>query len=810
MESLQEQFGRGLGQQKEATSRRYSDQDIKTRNARASLVPSAQKHKSTASYPIYSPSSLTQNLGFSSTPPFLPWGVITDMEPPRLSGRPGSAGTNSTRSSFESRHKSPLSVSSSIDYDSSRTSQESYYSDDILPGKSPVNIWMGGKRNYTEPIVPTFARYGAGGEGRQQTLLTPQRLSRGPSSPTSQTFGVKYTPRVPGEGFKKLPEEILLVVLAELKKLHLHPASLSCSTCWMRDLTSLSLSCKKWWGATRVTLYEDVQLIGNDSILHTKKKFKLRYGTRIKLLRRTLRARPDLAEYVKILKVPAIPDAAKSKDQDDYLDLVASVIMACPNLERLPGFYPTYNHEFSRFVHALSTRRKLLERIWTISGSPSQRQHRYKPSDDSDYLTPIFAPSSLLPEQSIDFLTYHSAWPNLQTLVLHCNHDGTVDSPLFTDIFKQLPSLENLHISSFPTPSFNDTTLLSLPPLKSLRLENLPGITQYGLSNFASPARTDNLKSLSLISLSLLSLPVLTRLFSHLKSLTHFTISQGASPSLPVGVDIFLHPYLASSTLQYLHWEFTTPDDDKATEILSKSISFAGFPALKSIRAPTDFEGSLQKLCKPRDRIELPADRYRNIGLSGFQNGMPVSQSVSSVSNASPTRSTFSASHGHSGSMSSNLVKSPTRSAFSLNLDKTSNHSDENNGPEKGMSLATARRMAQHRIDTAANQPRFHIIVWDEEGQFLERFAVGGYIGDVGSKIRYSLRPDVDGMDEAVCGIEGAGGLLDGGEETNPRDGCTGSWNLDAGERSKGKGKDRWWHTERGRWREMPLEKLFS
>jgi hypothetical protein len=505
-----------------------------------------------------------------------------------------------------------------------------------------------------------------------------------------------------------------------------------------------------------------------------------------------------------------MPDAAKSKDKDDYLELIASLIMACPNLERLPGFYPSYNHEFSRFVHALSTRRKLLERVWIISGSSFQRQHRYNFSDDSDYLTPVLAPSFLLPEQCIDFLTYHSTWPHLQTLVLHCNQDGMVDAPLFTDIFKQLPSLDNLYVSSFPAPSFNDTTLLSLPALKSLRLENLPGITQHGLSNFASPARTDNLKSLSLMSLPLLSLPVLTRLFSHLKSLTHFTISQGPSPTLPDGVDIFLHPYLASSTLQYLHWEFTNPDDDKATEILSKSISFSGFPALKTVRAPTDFEGSLQKLCKPRDRIELPGDRYRNFGSSGFQNGTSFSQSVPSTSNASPTRSTFSASHGHSGSMNSNLVKSPTRSAFSLNLDKNSNHSDESNAREKGISLATARRMAQHRIDAAANQPRFHIIVWDEAGQFLERFAVGGYIGDVSSRIHYSLKPDVDGMDEAVCGVEGAGGLLDGGEETNVRDGCTGSWNLDAGERSKGKGKDRWWHTERGRWREMPLDKLFS
>jgi hypothetical protein len=125
----------------------------------------------------------------------------------------------------------------------------------------------------------------------------------------------------------------------------------------------------------------------------------------------------------------------------------------------------------------------------------------------------------------------------------------------------------------------------------------------------------------------------------------------------------------------------------------------------------------------------------------------------------------------------------------------------------------TARRMAQNRIDAASTQPKFHIIIWDECGQFVERFAVGGFIGSIQSKIFYSLKPDIDGMDEAVVTVEGVGGLLDGGEETNVRDGCTGSWNLNLAGQGKsgraGSGKERWWHTERGRWRELPLGKFF-
>lgn len=808
------------GLQQQAKLRRYSEQDIKTRYARASIVPVSQRHKSTASFPIYSPSSVRS--GFSKSPPFLPYGTAQSMDTPRLYPRPHSSSGSSitSRASFESRfgprQKSPLSIASSVDYESSRTSLDSTYSEanaknGLLNSRSPVvpTPFPPGKRMVTEPIVPTYARYGNGLDGKPRTLITPPRLG---NTNTSSTYGMRYTPRALGEGFKKLPEEILLVILAELRKVHLDTGSRSCSTCWMRDVMNLGLSCKKWWGAARSALYEDIQLVGCDSILHTKKKLKMKYGTRLTLLRRTLRGRPDLAEYVKSLKVPAMPDAAKSKkEQDEYLELVASLVMACPNLERLAGLYPTYNHEFSRFDHALSTRRKLTEKVWIINPSPFQRQHRYQLSEDAEHLTPVLSPAQLLPEQCMTFLTNHTNWTHLQTLFLHCNPGGTIDSALFVNIFHSLPSLENLYVSGFSASSFNDATLLSLPSLKSLRLDNLPGVSASGLSNYASPARTDSLTSLSLISIPLLSLPVLVRLFSHMKSLTHFTISQAPSPSLPIGTDIFLHPYLASPTLQYLHWEFTNADDDKATQILAKSIVFSGFPSLKAIRAPTDHDGALQRLCRPRERIELPGDRYRNVGMPGQRmSGHPGLPQTQSLPNLSSAKSTFSG-HGHSSSISSKLVKSPTRSTFSLNIDHLSSYSDDSGSRGIGMNLITARKIAQQRIDAAMTQPKFHIIIWDENGDFVERFELGGFIGSIQSRINYTLKPDVEGMDESIIGIEGPGGLLDAGDEVSPRDGCTGSWNLESGSRVKSasKGKERWWHTERGRWKDIPLQTFF-
>ncbi|KAK6586060.1 hypothetical protein PZA11_001117 [Diplocarpon coronariae] len=732
------------------------------------------------------------------------------MEASQLHARPPSAAVSSitSRPSFQSRHKNPLSVISSRDYASSRRSQKSMYlgpntSTGIRHGFLAIRPAMSPSATPGKWIppqsMPDSARNGAGGHGRKQKNipLPPRRtgLLRADMMAAGQAFTVR------GEGFKKLPEEILLAVLAELKRLHLGSGSLSCSTCWMRDLNNLALSCKKWWRAARSVLYEDIQLIGCDSIIHTK-KFKLKFGTRLRLLRRTLRTRPELASYVKSLKVPATPDVAKSKkEQDEYLELVASLIMTCPNLERLPGFHPVYNHEFTKFIHALSTRRRLTEKVWVISASPFQRQHRYNISTDSEFLTPILAPSPLLPEQCDDFLIYHANWAHLKSLFLHCNAGGTIDSPLFTAIFHSLPTLENLLVSSFPAISFNDETLLLLPSLKSLRLDNLPGVTADGLSNYGAPARTDSLTSLSLISLPILSLAVLARLFSRLKTLTHFTLSQGPSPSLPIDTKIYLHPYLASTSLQYLHWEFTKPDDYQATDILSKSLACGGFPSLRTLRAPTDHDGTLQRLCKPCERIELPADRYHNMKPTRSS----YSQSAPNPSPThSPTQSLFS-SRSSSNSHSSAHLKSPTQSAFSLNM-STPAFSHCSSDREIGMSLAMSRRMAQHRIDTAAQTPKLQVSVWAADGQFAERFAVG-YCGSVKSRVLYSLKPDVEGSDEAVVAVQV---WLERGE--NGRDGCTGSWNSEAGEgkgKRKRRGKDAWWHTERARWNGVGLERFF-
>lgn len=142
------------------------------------------------------------------------------------------------------------------------------------------------------------------------------------------------------------------------------------------------------------------------------------------------------------------------------------------------------------------------------------------------------------------------------------------------------------------------------------------------------------------------------------------------------------------------------------------------------------------------------------------------------------------------------------------------------NLPEQlSTSLSTARRLAQQRIDAARTQPKFQIVAWDEGGKIAERFDVGNFLGAVNSNIHYNLSPNVEGSDEAIVTVKGQYGLFDVGEEISPKDGCTGSWMLDVAMAREGSGKNAtnasaakreyWGHTERGRWRELPLDTFF-
>ena len=601
----------------------------------------------------------------------------------------------------------------------------------------------------------------------------------------------------PGELFAALPGEVLELILDELRTAHLAPGSPSCATCWMRDACAMALSARKMLKYARAALYGDIQLVGADSA-HQRKKYKPLATTRLALLRKTLRTSPLLAAMVRSLKVPALPPGL---ERDAYHDAVASLVMVCPNLERLVGFHPGYDHSFSRLFHSLSTRRRLKETSWIVEPSRFQRQHRIHAVVGSQrhHITP----GDLQPEQSASFADLHSNWQYLATLTVHCRPGATLSpGTLLVESVLYLPALQSLHLSSLPHTAFDDAALLSLPALKKLTLSHMTGITSAGLSAFATRgASCRSLESLTLAHVNIDSLPALARAFSNLRRLASFALVQSYPPVLPLDDPIVLFPYLASSSLRRLHWDVPTHPTaaNAADHVLARSMAAGGFPALLRLRAPADPEGLFQSLCRPQEKADLPGDRYRG-GVARH--------------------------YGHLSrpSTSSSGPQSPTQRAFALQ--NGPGPGTDEGGPRQHSDLHLARLAAQARLEAARAQPRFFVNVIDEDGVLVEKYGLAGFMGSVGSRTAYYLLPDPGAADEKG-GLADVEDLLgDGGEDLLPtgaagkegkerktgskgdaepvraREGCTGRWNASGLDK---KDKERWFHTERGRWHGVTL-----
>ncbi|KAI9871791.1 MAG: hypothetical protein M1830_002451, partial [Pleopsidium flavum] len=473
--------------------------------------------------------------------------------------------------------------------------------------------------------------------------------------------------------------------------------------------------------------YDTIHIVGNDSPAHVK-KFKMKSGARLRLLRRTLRGRRVLAQYVHELKVPDIESEAGDKSKET-IDLVASIVMACPNLERLVGFHTSYDHNFDRLTYALSTRKKLKEHVWIIGENEeiTIRSHKQLP------------PGLMDSRQADAFLHFHEMWTSLNTLFLHSQNMGILEHDVFLGVFSRLPSLQHLYISNFDIDDFNDTTLQALPALQSLRLQDLHGITDQGLSRLASAPASQTLRRLSLINLEVMSMLVVSKLLAHLTELERFTLIQENSPELPSDA-LVIQPIVASSSVSFVHWDILMPgsgNDDFANSVLAR-----GFPALRSIRSPSDHQGALQAVCRPRAQIVLASDKY-------------------------------------SFAQRTALAKDPNKYL---------------------RTLFAARKKAQERLEEARKTSQFKVVV-DEDGLIQQVYDFNGFIGKIGSKVTYTLKPDVPNSDKAVIDI---GDLLDAGKESNVKDGCTGLWNA-----SHPTGKKWWSHTERYRWKIIELQRFF-
>ena len=618
-------------------------------------------------------------------------------------------------------------------------------------------------------------RYYTGSDGTQHHWQRPAPIKSraAPGSPPKTDKPLILRKKAaPGVLFAALPGEVLELILDELKKLHYDDFARakndacigehsSCATCWMRDACAMAMTARKMLKYARVALYEAIEIVGADAVHeqhhhhfyhHKKPSIAPAAGSaRLTLLRRTLRDSPTIAAIVRSLKVPSLalyqavpgiaPVGASGTIPDDYETLVASVVMSCPNLERVVGFHPTYDHTIhSRYVQALSTRARLKEMTWVVEPILTDEQHdemrkqaaRHRDdqllknknnkhkhvkgrrshtrsisaimrphSPPSPPASPplenaaLFAapPSScteLDPRQSARFINHHVNWHHLTTLTVHCKPGATLapNAGLLTEAVALLPRLQNLYLSHLPQGAFDDTALLSLPAsLRKLSLVHIQGVTSDGLSTFATRPNSKHLTSLSLVHTYQLGgpggLPALARTLSKLADLTSFTLVQSRPPTLAPGETVWLFPYLASASLTHLHWDVpsTTSTPNCADVILARSIAADGFPCLRTLRTPADPEGRFQALCRPQEQVDLPGDRNKSFvtGSHYYPGGTGASTSHT-VSTPPPLAHARAHHHSESSSTSSASIFSASLAHCRTNSSSLSSYHENGTG----------------------------------------------------------------------------------------------------------------------------------
>ncbi|RCI15530.1 hypothetical protein L249_3515, partial [Ophiocordyceps polyrhachis-furcata BCC 54312] len=558
-------------------------------------------------------------------------------------------------------------------------------------------------------------------------LAAPAVVERGDiPRPTYTTPKTKGRAK-PGVAVGSLPDEVFEVVTDMLKELHLGPRSESCATCWMRDLCSLCLCNRKLSRIARRAL-QDIRIDGPDAPVRKRRaRTTAAQGCRMTLLRQTLRANPDVAGSVRSLKVPRLDALMTMMPPAQYEELVVSLVMACPNLERLSGLALSYGSSLQAgLFHALATRSNLRDVGWLLEPVAADG--------------PPTPPCRHRGGQGLAFVEQHRNWTRLSSLSIHCLPGAplaSVSGKFVTATLKTLPAIQHLHLSGLPASTFDDESLLALPRLKSLTLSSMAGITSGGLSSFASGPNSSSLRKLHLRHTPLTSLPALARMLSNLRRLVSFALVQATPPLMPESDSFVLcmMPYLASAGLACLHWDITgslmggkgqeeaAGSVSAADDMLARSIQAGGFPGLRSLRAPNDPTGLFQGLCRPMERADLPQDRIRSLA--------KASSSSSSSTPSSPTRK--------------GLLLAKTRSLPVMNSGTT----------KPSTNLLEARLQAQSRIESArGGGHRFRVEVENEAGRLVDSFGLGGYVGTVGSPIRYHLLPD-------RCSSDERGGLVD-------------------------------------------------
>lgn len=440
-----------------------------------------------------------------------------------------------------------------------------------------------------------------------------------------------------------------------------------------------------------------------------KKRMRVKHGGRALLLRRTLLCRPDYAAHVKELRFPEYDlSMMTARELKEVRAITASVVACCKNLEKLVGYYQHYKAETGDDMQSvLISRKSLREHIWIITSNGQMKM-----------------------QQSEAFINVHAGWTKLETLVLQGKAgpgSGSLNSSTFTGVFQRLPVLKKLLISRFHDYEFDNSTLVTIPvQVECLRLEDLPGVTDTGISEFIDKISSHGrLRGLSLLNLEIRSLATISKLLSNLSNLEKFTLLQTNSPQVPLADRNRRNkPHLSSRSLKFLHWDLLIPGP--ANMILAHSIRANEFPSLRTLRAPSDHHGILQAVCMPLEKILLPFDEVE---------------------------------------------------ACLITAKQEQQQNQYYSGDRYSRSLPEVRISAQERIETSRESPFMRIIV-TEAG--LENRLLGveikAFMGDLKSKVTYSLLPDLEGAEEAVADVPG---FVEARIRTEWKwtSGCSGKWN---------------------------------
>lgn len=411
---------------------------------------------------------------------------------------------------------------------------------------------------------------------------TPWEIERGKPKSRWARSSIAHA-ELPARIFRELPKEIYQCILDHVENVHTQGALLDVRGS-RADLGSLSLVDRKWNRVAKDYLYRELWLPSNRAV--EKRKFlRQPRKSKLRLLQNTLAASPGTAFLVAKMHITAALadeieiEANGSVVNGSTIDTVQSIFRQCYNLERVTGFIWETSTATFPLAQALATRTRLQAHAWNLN------------------------PEKQLPGLAA-FMSCHDQWKNMDSLAIAGASNVDLGKIAVSTILTRLPKLKHLMLSGLHNDDFHHGSLVALPALTSLRLENLAGITEQGIHQLAFSRLAPRLERLSLVGLEVKALETVQTLLLHLTKLKAFVFVQDASPELRRGRPAMnSFNLLASNSLEYLHWDCLVLGS--AISRFGEAIRGGRFPQLRKVKIPCDFDGTIQTLCRPIPQVTL-------------------------------------------------------------------------------------------------------------------------------------------------------------------------------------------------------------